>query len=75
MGVSPAGEGVVARFFQKVSKDSMPPNNVVKIVESANKTSPARPPFGGIQMNASSLCLAGGVGGIYEFKSVTKNEP
>src|SRR5258708_28750238 len=43
--------GIVARFFQKFSKDSTPPNNVVKIVESASKMSPARAPLAGIQMN------------------------
>src|SRR6266481_640327 len=42
---------MVARFLQKFSNDSTPPNNVVNIVESANKMSPARFSSGGIQMN------------------------
>jgi len=41
----------VAMFFQNRSRLSSPPNNVVKIVESASKMSPARSPFGGIQRN------------------------
>ena len=41
----------VAMFFQNRSRLSSPPNNVVKIVESANRMSPARSPFGGIQRN------------------------
>ena len=41
----------VAMFFQNRSRLSSPPNNVVKIVESASKTSPARSPFGGIHRN------------------------
>ena len=34
--------GASARFFQNVSSDSMPPNRVVNMVESANNMSPAR---------------------------------
>src|SRR4030095_15307493 len=41
----------VAIFFQKFSKLSSLPNNVLKTVESANSTSPARSPLGGIQRN------------------------
>ena len=41
----------VAMFFQNRSRLSSPPNNVVKIVESASRMSPARSPFGGIQRN------------------------
>src|SRR5262249_41432966 len=44
-----ASIGVLARFLQNFSNDSVPPNNVVNIVESANTISPARPPAGGIQ--------------------------
>ncbi len=36
---------LVARFFQKRSRLSSPPNNVVKIVESASSMSPARSPL------------------------------
>src|SRR5262249_4693495 len=42
---------IVARFFQKVSSDSTPPNNVVKIVESASRMCPARCAVDGIQMH------------------------
>jgi hypothetical protein len=38
-------------FRQKRSRLSVPPNKVVKIVESASRISPPRLPFGGIQMN------------------------
>jgi len=41
----------VAMFFQNRSRLSSPPNNVVKIVESASRMSPARSPFGGIHRN------------------------
>lgn len=47
---TPVASGILARFFQKVSNDSTPPNSVVKIVESAKRMSPARSPLGGIQM-------------------------
>src|SRR5205823_12036380 len=40
---------VIARFRQKFSSDSTPPNRVVKIVESARRMSPARFASGGIQ--------------------------
>lgn len=40
----------VAIFRQKSSKLSVPPNKVVKIVESASRISPPRLPCGGIQM-------------------------
>src|SRR5215472_15844598 len=46
-----AWSGVFARFLQKFCSDSVPPNNVVNIVESANTISPARLPSGGIQSN------------------------
>ena len=36
----------------------MPPNSVVKIVESASRMSPARCSFGGIQMQAVELRVA-----------------
>ena len=38
-----------ATFRQKCSRLSVPPNRVVKIVESASRTSPPRLPSGGIQ--------------------------
>src|SRR5262249_30218193 len=41
----------VARFFQKRSRLSSPPNSVVKMVESASRMSPARSPAGGIHRN------------------------
>src|SRR5436305_9766049 len=41
----------VAIFFQKCSRLSSRPNNVLKMVESASNTSPARPSFGGIHRN------------------------
>src|SRR5215472_11724202 len=44
-----AWSGVFARFLQKFCNDSVPPNNVVNMVESANTMSPARSPSGGIQ--------------------------
>ena len=46
-----ACSGVFARFLQKCSSDWSPPNSVVKMVESANRMSPARLPSGGIQRN------------------------
>jgi hypothetical protein len=55
--------GIVARFCQKLSKDSTPPNNVVKIVESASKMSPARAPLGGIQMNVLNSLFPASVKG------------
>src|SRR4030095_4237817 len=41
----------VARLRQKFCRLSSTPNNVLKIVESAKSTSPARFPVGGIQRN------------------------
>src|SRR4029077_13759439 len=51
LGCALLPSGIVARFFQKVSNDSTPPNKVVKIVESASKMCPARCVVGGIQMH------------------------
>ena len=39
-----------ARFLQKFARLSVPPNKVVKMVESASRMSPARPGAGGIQI-------------------------
>src|SRR5215468_10156938 len=47
----------VAKFFQNVASDSTPPNNVVKIVESANKMWPARLALGGIHMHELNSVL------------------
>src|SRR4029077_2360112 len=49
-GIFLAG-GIVARFFQQVSNDSTPPNNLVKIVESASRMCPARCVVDGIQIH------------------------
>src|SRR6266536_1329290 len=46
-----AGHFAVAIFLQKFRRLSSAPNKVLKIVESANNTSPARSPSGGIQRN------------------------
>ena len=51
----------MARFFQKFSRLSVPPNNVVKIVESASRICPARSSFGGIQMKELNSVLPAAV--------------
>ena len=62
--------GIVARFFQKVSNDSTPPNNVVNIVESASRMFPARWAFGGIQMNELNSVLPAWVKGCGRSRSI-----
>jgi hypothetical protein len=47
---SQARHFMVARLCQKFLRLSVPPNNVVKLVESTSTMSPARPASGGIQM-------------------------
>src|SRR6201993_3154925 len=51
LGCTLLARGIVAIFFQKVSSDSTPPNNVVKIVESATRMCPARCVVEGIQIH------------------------
>src|SRR5437879_2188606 len=53
----------VAIFVQKCSRLSSRPNNVLKMVESASNTSPARSPFGGIQRNMLNSLLPASTNG------------
>ena len=48
-GCPVSGHFIKARFRQKFSRLSVPPNRVMKFVESTSMMSPARCPFGGIQ--------------------------
>src|SRR4051795_3937177 len=48
---------ILARFLQKFARLSVPPNKVVKIVESAIRMWPARASFGGIQMKELNSVL------------------
>ena len=48
----------VARFFQKRSMLSVPPNRVLNVVESQTSTSPPRLPAGGIQTSELNSCIS-----------------
>ena len=52
---------ILARFLQKFVRLSVPPNSVVKIVESAITMCPARGSFGGIQMQELNSVLPAAV--------------
>jgi hypothetical protein len=54
---------MVARFLQRFRRLSVPPNNVVKCVESTSTRSPERRPPGGIQINALNSVLPASVNG------------
>src|SRR3954470_23196405 len=54
---------ILAKFFQKFARLSVPPNKVVKIVESAIRMWPARASFGGIQMKELNSVLPDAVNG------------
>jgi hypothetical protein len=60
----------VARFFQKLSKLSVPPNSVVNIVRSTSKISPPRGPFGGIHRKALNSRFPAAVKGCGLDKSI-----
>ena len=57
-------------FDQKCSRLSVPPNKVVKIVESASRISPPRVPFGGIQMNELNSRFPAAVNGCGRDRSI-----
>src|SRR5262249_39097562 len=59
-----------AMFRQKCSRLSVPPNKVVKIVESASRMSPPRVPFGGIQMHELNSRFPAAVNGCGRDKSI-----
>src|SRR5437879_3090046 len=66
----PPAHRIVARFLQKCSRLSVPPNKVVKIVESASRISPPRVPFGGIQMNELNSRFPAAVNGCGRVRSM-----
>jgi hypothetical protein len=61
---------MVARFRHKFVRLSVPPNSVVKLVESTRTMSPARCPAGGIQMSALNSLLPAVVNGCGRFGSM-----
>src|SRR5262245_57497753 len=61
---------ILARFFQNFSRLSVPPNNVVKMVESTSKMFPARSPFGGIQTQELNSVLPAAVNGCGRSRSI-----
>jgi hypothetical protein len=54
---------MVARLCQKFLRLSVPPNGVVKLVESTSTMSAARRPVGGIQISALNSLLPAAVKG------------
>jgi len=60
----------VARFFQKRSILSVPPNRVLNVVESQTSTSPARLPPGGIQTNELNSLLPESLNGCGRVRSI-----
>src|SRR4029450_4607553 len=60
---------ILARFRQKFAKLSVPPNNVVKIVESTITMCPARWPCGGIQRHELNSVLPAAVNGCGRSRS------
>jgi hypothetical protein len=54
---------ILAKFLQNFARLSVPPNNVVKIVESASKMCPARWSLGGIQMQELNSVFPAAVNG------------
>src|SRR4029450_7093557 len=61
---------IVARFFQKFFRLSVPPNNVVKLVESTITMSPARLPAGGSQSRQLNSLLPAAVNGCGRLGSI-----
>src|SRR5688572_10487472 len=61
---------IVARFFQKFFKLSVPPNSVVKLVESTITMSPARLPTGGSQSRQLNSVLPAAVNGCGRLGSI-----
>src|SRR6185436_2799191 len=61
---------IVARFFQKFFRLSVPPNKVVKFVESTITMSPARLPAGGSQSKQLSSVLPAAVNGCGRLGSI-----
>jgi hypothetical protein len=60
---------IVTRLCQKFLRLSVPPNRVVKFVESTMTMSPARWPVGGIQISALNSVLPASVKGWGRFGS------
>src|SRR6476646_11934624 len=67
---APSFVQIVARFFQKFFRLSVPPNSVVKLVESTITMSPARLPFGGSQSRQLNSVLPAAVNGCGRFGSI-----
>ena len=67
---TPESQPIFAMFLQKFFRLSVPPNNVVKIVESAIRMCPARSSFGGIQMQELNSVLPAAVKGCSRSRSM-----
>ena len=63
------GYFMVARLCHRFRRLSVPPNRVVKCVESMRTMSPARCPLGGIQISALNSVLPVAVNGCGLFGS------
>lgn len=63
MSLGHASYFMVAKLCQRLRRLSVPPNSVVKCVESMSTMSPDRVPVGGIQINALKSVLPSAVKG------------
>ena len=69
-GCPASGHLINARLRQKYSRLSVPPKSVMKFVESTRMMSPARCPFGGIQMRQLNSLLPAAVKGCGRSRSM-----